>query len=227
MKGRFRGAVARAALLLVTGGVCAGPPPGTARTDLPPPETDGGGSLERALERRESVRDYAGEALELKPVSQLLWAAQGLNRPGGGRTAPSAGALYPLEVYLVAGQVAGLAAGTYRYEPGEHELQSVAAGDRRGKLARAALGQSWVGEASAVVVIAAVYERTRAKYGERASRYVPMEAGAAGQNVLLQAADLGLGAVMVGAFRDARVAEVVGLRDGETPLLLIPVGTPR
>jgi SagB-type dehydrogenase family enzyme len=227
MAGSLKSAIARATLLIVTGGLCAGQPSGTERTELPPASTRGESSLETALDRRESVRSFAEEPLPLKQVAQLLWAAQGVTHAERYRTAPSAGALYPLEVYLVAGEVEGLPAGTYRYVPASHDLVHVAKGDRRAALAEAALGQTWVGEAPAVLVIAAVFERTRSKYGERAARYVPIEAGAAGQNVLLQATDLGLGSVMVGAFRDEKVSGVVGLREREKPLLLIPVGTPR
>ena len=227
MAASLKSAFARATLLIVTGGLCAGQPSGTGRTELPPPSTGGESSLESSLDRRESIRSFGDEPLSLKQVAQLLWAAQGVTHAERHRTAPSAGALYPLEVYLVAGKVEGLEAGTYRYVPGGHDLLPVADGDRRASLAEAALGQSWVGEAPAVLVIAAVYERTRSKYGERAARYVPIEAGAAGENVLLQATDLGLGSVMVGAFRDGAVSGVVGLRKGETPLLLIPVGKPR
>jgi SagB-type dehydrogenase family enzyme len=159
-------------------------------------------------------------------IGQLLWATQGTTR-GGHRTAPSAGALYPLEAYLVASRVEGLAPGVYRYEPAAHRLVRLAAGDRSGDLARAAFGQDWLGEAAAIVVLAAVEQRTTAKYGRRGVRYVRMEAGHAAQNVLLQAAALGIGATPVGAFDDARVHKVLGLDAAEQPLYLLPVGRPR
>jgi SagB-type dehydrogenase family enzyme len=223
----LRSFAARAAILLVTGGVCAEQPSGSRKPELPPADTRGETSLAKALAQRESERSYERAALSLDDAAQLLWAAQGVTHAEGRRTAPSAGALYPLEIYLVAGRVEGLEAGTYRYRPDGHRLVPVREGDHRAALAKAALGQSWVGTAPAVVVVAAVFERTRAKYGGRADRYVPIEAGAAGQNVCLQATARGLGSVMVGAFRDGKVSEVVGLREGETPLLLIPVGAPR
>jgi SagB-type dehydrogenase family enzyme len=226
MRTGFRRLAARAAILLLTGGVCAEPPSGSGKPSLPAADTSGGMSLARALAERESVRSFSGSALTAAAAGQLLWAAQGITHAEGRRTAPSAGALYPLEVYLVAGRVDGLPAGTYRYDPAGHRLVPVREGDRRAELAEAALGQGWVGTAPAVVAIAAVYERTRTKYGDRAARYVPIEAGAAGENVCLQATALGLGSVMVGAFRDGKVGQVIGLREGETPLLLIPVGAP-
>ena len=164
---------------------------------------DGRMPLERAILLRRSVRDYRDEPLSLGDVAQLLWSAQGSTSPRGFRTAPSAGALYPLEVYLVAGRVDGLAPGVFRYRPDGHELLKVFEGDRRAELASAALGQSWVKDAPASIVISAVYEKTTGKYKERGNRYVHMEAGHAAQNVCLQAVALELGSVVVGAFVEA------------------------
>ncbi len=180
-------------------------------------------SLEEALAHRRSVREFASGALTLDEVSRLVWAAQGTTPPTG-RTAPSAGATYPLEVYLVAGDVKDLSAGVYHYLPGQHRLEPLSAGDIRRPLADAAVDQAWIGRAAMVVVIAAVYERTAARYGRRAERYVHMEAGHAAENLLLQATALGLGATPVGAFNDAEVAGVLRLPSGEAPLYLIPVG---
>lgn len=193
---------------------------------LPPPRLTGSVAVESALKERRSVREYARVALGLQETSQLLWAAQGTTTPDGRRTAPSAGALYPLEVYLVAGNVTDLPAGVYRYVPDGHRLVKVAAGDRRSALAAAALGQDWIRSASAALVLAAVYERTARKYGERSAEYVPFEAGCAAENVALQAVALGLGTVAVGAFDDSEVAKVAGLRDGERPLVILPLGRP-
>ena len=195
---------------------------GSAGVSLPPPQA-GAMSLEEALARRRSVREFSAGALTLAEVSRLAWAAQGVTKPEG-RTAPSAGATYPLEVYLAVGEVKGLAAGVYRYRPGPHRLEAVADGDIRRQLAAAAVGQEWVSRAALVVVIAAAFERTTARYGRRGERYVHMEAGHAAQNLLLQAAALGLGATPVGAFNDAEVCRLLHLPDGETPLYLIPVG---
>lgn len=198
-----------------------------ANVVLPTPRRDSSYSLERALAARRSVREFRAAPLELADAGQLLWAAQGEVSRGGGRSAPSAGALYPLELYLAAGDVRDLAPGIYRYSPAQHRITLVAAGDRRRDLARAALGQGWIAQAAAILVVAAIERRTTVKYGERGVRYVHIEAGHAAQNVLLQAAALGLGATPVGAFRDAEVHEIVGARRDERALYLLPVGKPR
>jgi SagB-type dehydrogenase family enzyme len=198
----------------------------TEAVTLPRPAEAGELSLEQSLSRRRSVREYRDAAIGLAEIGQLLWAAQGITAPQGYRTAPSAGALYPLELYLVAGRVQGMAAGVYRYEPESHRLVKTASDDRRKPLTRAALSQSWMCEAAAVVVFAAVYERTTRKYGERGIRYVHMEAGFAAENLFLQAASLGLATVVVGAFDDDGVAGVLQLPADVYPLLLMPVGTP-
>ncbi len=194
---------------------------------LPKPSLDGGVSVERALAQRRSVREFTPGPLPLSAVSQLLWAAQGITDPSGGRTAPSAGALYPLEVYLVAGAVTGLRAGVYRYDPQQHHLVLVSEGDARAGVAAAALDQDWVAEAPAIVVLAARYQRSARKYGKRAPRYVHMEVGHAAQNVYLQAGVLGLGTTMVGALRDEALRRVLGLQEETTPLALLPIGRPR
>jgi SagB-type dehydrogenase family enzyme len=194
---------------------------------LPAPRRDSSHSLERALATRRSVREFRAAPLALEQVSQLLWAAQGEVSTGGHRTAPSAGALYPLEVYLAAGKVSDLAAGVYRYRPAEHRLALVAAGDLRRDFAAAALHQGWIETAAAVVVIAAAERRTTGKYGERGVRYVQLEAGHAAQNVLLQAVAVGAGATVVGAFSDDAVHALAGLKKDERALYLIPVGVPR
>lgn len=199
---------------------------GPAGVSLPAPPTAGTMSLEEALAQRRSVREFAAGALTLAEISRLAWAAQGATKPEG-RTAPSAGATYPLEVYLVAADVEGLAAGVYRYRPGQHRLEAVAEGDIRRPLAAAAMNQQWMSRAALVVVIAAVFERTTARYGKRGERYVHMEAGHAAQNLLLQATAMGLGATPVGAFNDAEVSRLLHLPGGETPLYLIPVGHKR
>jgi SagB-type dehydrogenase family enzyme len=193
---------------------------------LPDPERHAGQTLAEAFSRRRSVRDYKSGELTLKQVAQLLWAAQGINDPSGLRIAPSAGALYPLELLLVAGDVSGLKSGIYRYSAEHHALKPVAANDQRERLARAALGQSWLADSAAVLVLTAVYERTTRKYGQRGKRYVHIEVGHAAQNALLQAAALGLGAGVIGAFDDAGVARVLSLPASEQALYLVPVGWP-
>ena len=191
---------------------------------LPEPSYDSGVSLERSLLERRSVRSYRDEPLTLQEISRLLWAAQGITDPGGLRTAPSAGALYPLEVYVVAGDVPDLPPGVYRYRADGHELIKIAGDDRRAELAHAALSQSCVAEGAAAFIFTAVYSRTTGKYGERGIRYVHIEAGHAAQNLLLEATAMGLGAVPVGAFDDGDVAELLNLPDNESPLYIIPVG---
>jgi SagB-type dehydrogenase family enzyme len=181
--------------------------------------------VEEIIQKRRSVRDYAASPLELEEISRLLWAAQGLTDPEGFRAAPSAGALYPLELYLAVGLVHGLAAGVYRYRPSGHALDSVAIGDIREPLAKAALGQQCIRGAPAVIAVTGIIARTARKYGERAPRYVHMEAGHAAQNVYLEAACLGLGTVVVGAFHDETVQRLLGC-EGQ-PLYLMPVGRPR
>lgn len=196
----------------------------TVSIRLPEPVVSGTTSVEEALQKRRSVRSYASGPLTLAEVSQLLWAAQGITRGEGLRTAPSAGALYPLEVYLVAGDVTDLPAGVYKYIPQRHELERVIAGDRRNDLCTAALNQSSVRNAPAVVVFSAVYERTSWKYGARTERYVHMEVGHASQNVFLQAVPLRLGTVVIGAFDDKYVKRVLRMPAHEEPLYIMPIG---
>lgn len=191
---------------------------------LEPPRLKGALSVEEALHQRRSVRSFAAVALDLRDVAQVLWAAQGVTHPEGHRTAPSAGALQPLAVYLVAGNVAGLAPGVYRYQPQQHALVLTQTGDARGRLAAAALGQASVRDAPAVLVISAVYQRTAQKYGKRAQRYVHIEVGHAAQNVYLQATASGLGTVLVASFDDLKVGDVLGLPADHVPLGLMPVG---
>jgi SagB-type dehydrogenase family enzyme len=194
---------------------------------LPEPRGTSRVSVESALGERRSVREFTGEAMSLEELSQLLWAAQGVTAPDGGRAAPSAGALYPLEVYAVVGRVTGLEAGVYRYQPDGHRVALVAEGDRRKTLARASLDQDWMAGAPACIALAAVERRTASKYGARAPLYVHFEAGCASENAALQGEALGLGTCVVGAFDDDAVSERLGLRRGERPLALMPFGRGR
>lgn len=200
-------------------------PPAPIELVLPEPRLDSDVSLEQTLLKRRSVRNYADEPLTLTEVSQLLWAAQGITDPRSSfRTAPSAGATYPLETYLVVGNVVDVSPGVYRYDPAKHKLTKVLDGNVGADLAAAALGQSWVGEGAMNIVLAGVYERTTNRYGERGIRYVHMEAGHAAQNIYLQAVALNLGTVVVGAFHDDQVSQVLNLPRNEQPLYIMPVG---
>jgi len=181
-------------------------------------------SLEEALAQRRSIRSFKEGPLKLSELSQLLWAMQGITDPRGLRTAPSAGATYPLEIYVVVSNIQGLSPGVYHYMPQGHGLERIAEGDKRQVLYEAALRQAPVKTAPLVVVIAAEYERTVRRYGERGIRYVHMEAGHVAQNLCLQAVALGLGTVPIGAFEDEEVKNVLGLPEVHKPLYLIPVG---
>jgi SagB-type dehydrogenase family enzyme len=189
---------------------------------LPAAQSTGSVSLEKVFSARRSVRDYRDSALRLSEVAQILWAAQGITAEWGGKTAPSAGATYPLEIYAVVGDVEGLKPGVYHYISSSHSLKKTVEGDLREQLSESALGQRCVAEAPVTVVVTAVFDRTTRRYGERGIRYVHMEVGHVGQNVCLQAETLGLSTVMVGAFRDEVVKGVLKLK--EAPLYLIPVG---
>jgi len=192
---------------------------------LPEPKYESDTSVEKALLERRSVRRYKDEPLTLGEVSQLLWAAQGItDQRLGFKTAPSAGALYPLELYVLVGNVDGIARGVYKYVPRGHELLKVVDEDLRDSLAVAALRQSCVRDGAIDLVFTAVYERTTGKYGDRGIRYVHMEVGHAAENVCLQAVSLGLGTVVVGAFRDEEVKKVLSLPKEERPLCIMPIG---
>lgn len=189
---------------------------------LPDPSLESQNSVEEMLASRRSVRDYADRALTLDEISQVLWAAQGITNERGFRTAPSAGALYPIVLNLVVENVGGLTDGVWEYSPGGHSISLVMEGTLLGDLSEAALGQSPVSDASAVLVITAIPEITRARYGDRTMRYVDQEVGCVCQSVYLQCESLGLGTVAIGAFYDDDVAGIVNT-DAE-PRLLMPIG---
>ena len=193
---------------------------------LPEARREGAMSAEAALWARHSTRDLTPDALSLADAAQLLWAAQGKNRPDGHRTAPSAMATYPLEVYLVAGSVEGLAPGVYRYRSATHDLVLAQAGDRRAELT-AAPGRppGWAANAPLIVVFAAAWDRAAGRFGPRAERFVAMEVGHAAQNVYIQAAALGLGTTFMAGFNDSAMTRV--LAAGERPMGVMPVGRPR
>lgn len=195
---------------------------------LPDPVLKGAMSLEEAIAKRRSERSYKGDPMTLAHVSQLLWSAQGITLTTRGfRAVPSAGATFPLEIYIVSGRVNRLRPGLYKYIPARHSIIKVNDGDYRDRLAEAALSQHMIKNAPVSFVIAADYERTARRYGDRAPRYVHMEVGHAAQNLNLQAISLGFGAVMIGAFQDENVKKVLELPQNEQPLYIIPVGRPQ
>ncbi|MFH1799755.1 MAG: SagB/ThcOx family dehydrogenase [Candidatus Omnitrophota bacterium] len=193
----------------------------TREIKLPQPATRGETSLEETIARRRSERTFSDQTLTTGQVGQLLWAAQGITGTSEGhslRSAPSAGALYPMEVYALTQD------GAYRYVPQKHALEVLEERDLRGDLSRACLGQDPVRDAALDIVICAVYERVTGKYRERGKRYVDIEAGHVAQNVLLQAVAMGLGSVPIGAFDDGQVRNLLNLPKEQIPLCVIPVG---
>lgn len=191
--------------------------------------------VEDAILLRRSIREFTRDPVKLENLSLILWAAYGITEPRRGlKASPSAGATYPLELYVVVGDRgvdigngSYLAPGVYKYDSIKHTLTLVKRGDVRADLARAALGQTWVERAPVNIVICAVFERTTARYGRRGEvRYVPMEVGHAGQNIYLMATALGYGTVAIGAFHDDEVARVVSVARGEVPLYIKPIGVP-
>ena len=197
---------------------------------LPEPRTEGRFSLEKAINDRRTVRSFTSQPIALEQFSQLLWAAQGVTGGRGlKRTAPSAGALYPMDIYAVVGTngIEGLKAGVYHYEPTDHAVSFVTEGDRRNALATAALSQMWMAKPPLNIVLAAEYDRITLKYGKRGVRYAMIEAGHIGQNIFLQAEALGLGAGIVGAFDDEDVIRVLKIPRSHEPLLIMPLGHKR
>jgi SagB-type dehydrogenase family enzyme len=192
--------------------------------DLPKPTNEGGMSVEEAILNRASVREFSDECLPLSDLSQLLWAAQGITREEGYRTTPSAGALYPIEIYIVTDNVCDLSKGVYKYNTYEHNLAVVAEGEIQQSLAEVSLRQDAVSNGAAVLVITGVYERTTGKYGDRGIRYVHIEVGNVSQNIYLQATSLDIGTVFIGAFDDENIKTLLKMRPNEQPLGIMPVG---
>jgi SagB-type dehydrogenase family enzyme len=194
---------------------------GNLEGKLPIPNIKGTMSTEESIAKRASVRLYQNKPLSIESISQLLYAAQGISHSYGDRrfrTAPSAGATYPLETYLFA------ASGVYKYNPIEHSLERIFENDKREELSAASLGQTSVSNASIVILFTMVQERTEKRYGNRAYRYICMEAGHAAQNIHLQAVALGLASVPIGAFTDEEVSAIIGCPDNEHALYMVPVG---
>ncbi|UMZ72813.1 SagB/ThcOx family dehydrogenase [Natranaerofaba carboxydovora] len=182
---------------------------------LPAPKVAGKKSLEEVINKRKSIRKYSDSFLSLNEVSQLLWASS---------MVPSAGAIYPMVIYLVAENISDLDPGIYRYSSSNHSLEKFIEGNKGASLAKACLGQSFVAKAPINIVVTAIYEKIKAGYGERGIRYAIIEAGHISQNVYLQAEALELGTVAIGAFYDDHVSEVLELSTKEKPLYVMPVG---
>lgn len=188
---------------------------------LPQPITKGIISLEEAIAKRRSQRSFGKKELTLYQIGQLLWAAQGITERRGGyglRSAPSAGALYPMEIYALTKD------GVYHYLPESHALEVLSGSDLRGDLCNASLGQSSVRDAPLDIVICAVYKKVTFKYRERGKRYTDIETGHIAQNIHLQAVALGLVSVPIGAFSDEEVKSILNLPADHVPLYIIPVG---
>lgn len=195
--------------------------PFTSKVALPGPDRRGSMTLDEALAARRSVREFDDRELALETIGQLLWAAQGITDASGKRTAPSAGALYPLELYVVT------AAQVMHYVPDGHRIEARPSGDLRSSLQEAAGDQPSVGSAPAVFVVAAVPDRTRAKYGERTDDFVNREVGHATQNLLLEVTSRGLVAVTIGSLDAELVARQLALPADQVVLGLVPVGYPK
>lgn len=192
---------------------------------LPEPKLTGNTPVEEAMLKRSSVRDFLKKPLSPDDVSQLLWSAQGItDKQKGRRTAPSAGALYPLEIYITAGNITGLEQGIYKYKPLANELIKIAEGDFRPELSKYSAQPSAIQTAPVTLVFSAVYNRTSVKYSSRAERYVHIETGHASQNVCLQVISLGLSTVTIGAFQDEQVKKTMQMQGNEEPLYIMPVG---
>jgi SagB-type dehydrogenase family enzyme len=198
---------------------------------LPEPDIKGSTSLEQAIASRRSRRDFLPRQLTIEQIGQLIWAAcgsaaQGQSKRSRYRTVPSAGATYPLELFVVADDSLRRTAanGLFHYLQAKHALEKLADEDIRPSLASAAWGQGFIEAAPLTMVFAVEFERTTGRYGQRGIRYVYMEVGHAAQNVHLQAEALGLGSVAVGAFDDAKVIKVLQLPDCLEPIYMVTVG---
>ncbi len=188
---------------------------------LPEPKKHGNVSVEECIARRRSIREFQKKDLTIEEISQILWSAQGITDPKRKfRAAPSAGALYPMELYLVCSK------GVFHYLPDGHKLERIKQQDLRQELSNAAWGQNFVAEAGVSIVICAIYGRTTWRYGQRGIRYVDMEAGHIAENIHLQAVSLGLGSVPVGAFSEEKVKSLLDLPRDQQPIYIIPVGYP-
>ncbi len=194
--------------------------------NLPNPAYSSNVSIEQALKTRRTIREFADKPITVQQLGQLLWAAQGITSPEGWRTAPSAGPTYPLELYVVAKNVTGLAVGVYHYVPALHSLEQISPVNKIQDIYQASSQQAPLLQCPAVIIITGEYDRTIKKYGNRGVRYVHLEAGTAAENIELQAVSLHLGTVSMGGFSDAMVIKALGISSTLTPLFIMPVGNP-
>lgn len=205
---------------------------GGGKMKLPQPETKGKISVEKAISERKSIRNFKNSPISLTQLSQIAWVAAGKKVDAvttATRTYPSAGGIYPINLYIVVSRVKDLEKGIYKYFPEAHEVKLIKKGSFNNLLSQAALGQYSVKSASVNLVFTANYSKTARRYGKRGEvRYVHMDLGHAAENVYLQVEALGLGTVSVGAFNDEKVEEVMGLKDSaQSPIYIMPVGKPK
>lgn len=211
--------------LIFSVSACAATPQSSV-IQLPEPAPDSGISIEEVIESRRSIRTYGSESISLTELARLLHSAQGITSDYGFRAAPSAGATFPLSIFVIAENVDSLEAGIYVYEPSNESLTAISMGNFLDELSEAALGQTYVRDAPVVIAITAEYSITTSVYGNRGITYVHMEAGHASQNIYLQCTAMGLGTVAIGAFSNSTVSEILHLAKNDTPLYLMPVGRP-
>ncbi len=191
---------------------------------LPQPDKKGKVSIEEVLSKRRSIRNYLNEPIKLSEITQLLWAAQGITANDGRRASPSAGATYPIEIYLANGSVIGLNKGLYKYIPEKHSLQLIYEKDLFFEICKSTYQIELLKRSAGLFIITAIPEKTTSVYAERGFRYIYMEAGHIGENIALQGVSLGIGTVMIGAFDDHKLSEILKLNKGEIPLYIIPIG---
>ncbi len=191
---------------------------------LPPPKLKGGVSLEETISKRKSSRVYKKKPLTIEEISQLLFAGQGITDESGRRTVPSAGALYPIEAYLISGNVQGISPGAYKYQPKVHQLVKISSGDKRKELFSATFFQFWAKEAPAIIILCGVPWRTMIKYGWKGKSFVLIEIGHSAQNISLQSIPLGLGTVCIGGFNKRKVKKILEIKGPEIPLYILPIG---
>ncbi|ERP32194.1 SagB/ThcOx family dehydrogenase [Chitinivibrio alkaliphilus] len=189
---------------------------------LPTRDSTAESALEQTIRKRRSHRTFTNTALSEEEISRILFAGQGITEDTHGfRTAPSAGATYPLSLYVFTEE------GVFLYVPTEHHLKKISSEDSREMLSQAALGQDFIAEAGATFLFSAIPQRTTNRYGSRGMQYIYMECGHAAQNMLLQATDLGLSGVPVGAFTEEALRPLLYHPDEEVPLYIISIGRER